>query len=398
MNELAGKHILVGAGGGIAVYKIPELIRRLRAAGASVRPMPTRAALAFVTPMSFEAVAGTPCAVDVLAPENGHILHVEEAYKADAAVVAPATCNLLARLAHGMADEMLPATLLAFRGPLILAPSMESRMWEHEATQANLAVLKSRGALTVGPETGVLATGRSGAGRMADPLLIFRCVCAALRKKDWQGKRVLVTGGPTVEDLDPVRFLSNRSSGRMGIALAEAAAERGADAVLVHGPMAAAPCAWNTLRTVAVRSAAEMYEAVMREATGSDVAILAAAVSDFAPQRASASKIKKDRQSLSLTLEPTRDILASLGARADKPFLVGFAAETENLEDNARAKLQGKDCDAICANRVGKPDVGFESETNAITLFFRDGASECLPLQPKGDLAHGILDRILPRL
>lgn len=392
MNPLANQHVLLGITGSIAAYKAPLLVRELVAAGASVRALPTRAASAFVTPLTLEALTGRSVMSDALEIQEGRIPHVEEAYAADLALVVPASADSLAKLAAGIADEALYATLLSYEGPLVIAPAMETRMWSHPATRANVRSLADRGAIIVEPEEGALASGRSGKGRLAALERILAAARAALAPADLTGKRVLVTAGPTVEDLDPVRFLTNRSSGRMGVALAAGAAARGAEVVLVHGPLQVPVPAG--VRAVPVRSAQQMHDAVMAETdAGLDAAVLAAAVADWRPAEVATQKRKKgDADKLSLELVRTPDILAALGARAQRPVLVGFAAETTDVEANARSKLAKKGCDAICANDVSAAGGGFQSADNDVTVYLASGETRALGHGPKTGLAMGILD------
>lgn len=393
MNPLKDRHIVVGLGGGIACYKTPEIVRALLKQGATVRAAPTRSALAFITPLTLEALSARPILTDVLAGEQGRIMHIEETAKTAAFVIAPATANLMARLAAGFADEALTAMLLVSRVPLILAPAMETHMWTHPATQANLRTLQERGAIVVGPDDGPLASGRTGPGRMAKPEAVVEAVAAALTPKDLAGTVILVTAGPTHEDIDPVRFIANRSTGRMGVALAVRAARRGARVRLAHGPLGIPIPRTEHIQCLPVRSAREMRDAAMDGIETADAAFLCAAVADFAPARRAEEKLKKgDSEFMTLDLTRAPDILAELGARSARPWLAGFAAETEELDLNAREKLSRKGCDLICANDVTRPDSGFGTDTNRLTLFRRDGSKEALPLMDKGDAADRVLD------
>ncbi len=418
MLRLDGKHILVGVGGSIAAYRACDVVRRLRELGASVRVAPTRAASAFVTPLTFEAISGEPCLGGVLelergghappatpeagahaAPARSVIPHIEEAYRAACAVVAPATADLVARMAHGFADEALLATLLSFRGPLVVAPAMETRMWDHPATQDNVGTLVTRGAFVVGPAAGPLASGRSGAGRLAPVEEIVEAVVYALADKDLAGRHIVVTAGPTVEDVDPVRFLTNRSSGKMGLALARAAALRGARVDLVHGPLRAPPPSTPGLTPRPVRSAQEMLDETLLRIDGADVAILCAAVADARPAKPARKKLKKTKGELAaIALTPTEDILATLGAlpsrKQGRPVLVGFAAETGDVARYARDKLVRKKCDLVCANDVGEEGSGFDVDTNRILLVKKKGRDRWLPKLDKADAAWRILDEV----
>lgn len=398
-NPLAGKRVLLGVGGSIAAYRACDVVRRLRELGARVRVAPTRAASAFVTPLTFEALSGEPVLGGALEVERGKIPHVEEAHAIDVALVAPATADLLAKMAHGLADEGLYATLLAFPGPVVVAPAMESHMWLHPATQHNVSTLRARGVQVVGPVEGPLASGRSGAGRMASVDDVLEATAWAVCEKDLAGKKLVVTAGPTVEDLDPVRYLTNRSSGKMGVALAVQAARRGAEVALVHGPLRVLLPQVPGLTAVPVRSAAQMHEATVGRAARADAALLCAAVADARPKAVAKQKLKKSAGQLQgIALVPTRDILADLGAarrkkKARRPVLVGFAAETGDLARYARGKLEQKDCDLICANDVSEAGSGFDVDTNRMLLVAKEG-EEWLPPSSKDEAAWRILDRV----
>lgn len=401
MDPLAARRVLLGVGGSIAAYKACELVRALKSAGASVRVAPTRAAARFVTPLTFEALSEQPCLVDPLQMEGGRIPHVEEAHAADLFVVAPASADLFAKLAHGFGDEALLSTFLSYRGPVVIAPAMETQMWEHPATQANVRLLVERGALLVGPEEGPLASGRTGRGRLAALDEILEACRRALSPQDLSGRHVLVTAGPTVEDVDPVRHLTNRSSGKMGAALARVAHRRGARVTLVHGPIQAEVPRGEAISAVPVQSALEMHRAVLKavDAGDVDVAILCAAVADYRPAFPAERKIKKEAGGLeAIPLVRNPDILAELGERRERPFLVGFAAETHDIEAHAREKLRRKGCDLLCANDVSRPGQGFGADENAVTMFFATGEVKALPLMPKEDVAASILDAIVARL
>ncbi|MCP4499602.1 MAG: bifunctional phosphopantothenoylcysteine decarboxylase/phosphopantothenate--cysteine ligase CoaBC [Deltaproteobacteria bacterium] len=408
---LEDKRIVLGIGGSVAAYKSADLIRDLVRNKARVDVIPTKAALHFVTPLLLEALSQRPVHAEVMALDNGHIPHIELAYAADVVVVCPATADLLASMAQGLAHNALLSTLLSVRCPLLIAPAMETRMWEHPATQANVKLLQERGAHFVGPQAGALASGREGQGRLAPIEEVFEAILAAVTPKDFQGKRVVVTAGPTVEDLDPVRFLSNRSSGKMGIAIAQNAARRGASVILVKGPTNVEFVKSSGLSVVNVRSADEMARCVLEEVNEEmDVAILAAAVADFMPQNFSTQKIKKssstmdpnDKSSLdAIALSRTTDILKTLGEeRASRkerlPFIAGFAAETENVEENGRKKLEAKQVDLICANDVsGKNSQEvFASDKNSVLLLSKEKPSITLPRTSKEFLANAILDEV----
>ncbi len=399
MITLSDKHVLVGVGGGISAYRTLELIRLLKKHGASVRPAPTRSALHFVTELSLEALSGSTCLSKPLQVEGGIISHIEEAYRANLMVVAPATCDLLAKMAHGMADEVLLQTLLSFQGPVIVAPAMETHMWQHPATQENVATLQKRGVIIVGPAEGDLASGRTGIGRMAEPAKILEEILYQLAPKDYVGKRVIVTAGPTLEEIDPVRFISNYSSGKMGVALARAFAHRGAQVHLVHGPLQVAIPKLNQLFSYAVKSAEQMFAQTMKLATHTDIAVLCAAVADFRPVHVAKEKIKKaDHPTHTLELEKNPDILASLGQLTSKPFLVGFAAETSNIITNAVQKCQDKGADLICANDVSDKKNGFLSDTNAVIIVNREAVVKEIAQASKDEVADRILDVVLQQV
>ncbi|RMD78876.1 MAG: bifunctional phosphopantothenoylcysteine decarboxylase/phosphopantothenate--cysteine ligase CoaBC [Gammaproteobacteria bacterium] len=403
--ELGGKRILVGVTGGIAAYKAAELVRLLVGAGAEVRVVMTQGARAFVAPLTFQALSGHPVRSELLAPgEEAGMDHIALARWAQAVVVAPASAAFLARLAHGLAQDLLTTLCLATRAPLLLAPAMNGAMWEHPATQANAALLRGRGVRLLGPEAGPLACGEEGPGRMATPEALLQALAGLLGPRPLAGRRVLVTAGPTREPLDPVRYLGNRSSGRMGYALAQAAAEAGAEVLLVSGPVAL-PVPPG-VRRVAVERAEEMRRAVLAEAPRCDLLLAAAAVADFAPEAAAAAKIKKEAlggEGLTLRLRPTPDIVAEVARLPRRPFLVAFAAETVEgpdggaaLEAAARAKLEAKGADLVAANRVG-PGLGMEAEDNALLVVWPGGRRE-LPRAPKEELARRLMALVVERL
>lgn len=391
--------MLLGVTGGIAAYKTCSLTRLLTGAGALVQVVMTRSATRFVGPDTFAALSGRRVHTD-LWEEPGAVLHVRLAREADLAIVAPATANVLAKLAHGIADDLLTATLLEATCPLLLAPAMHTGMWGHAATTANVATLRERGARIVGPETGPLAAGDEGPGRMAEPEEILRAAeeLAAVGR-DLAGRRVVVTAGPTFEPIDPVRFIGNRSSGRMGVAVAEEAFGRGADVTLVLGPGTVEPPAGP--RLVRVETAEQMRAAVLEAAEGADAVVMAAAVADFRPTVAAPEKLKKELGPPTLRLEPTPDILAELGARRREGLvLVGFAAETVGpggaggLIEAGRGKLAAKGLDLIVVNEVGGPGTGFGAETNRAAILGADGSEEPLREWRKTELARAICDRL----
>lgn len=404
-GPLGGQRILLCVGGGIAAYKALELVRRLRDAGASVQVAMTAGAQQFVTPLSFQALSGHPARTTLWDSAAEQAMgHLELARWADRVVVAPATADLLARLAHGLADDLVTTLCLATEAPLSVAPAMNHRMWQHPATVANVALLRSRGVQVIGPDDGPLAEGESGPGRLSEPDAIVAALAgtpAADRLPATgllQGLKVVVSAGPTYEDLDPVRYLGNRSSGKMGFAVAASAARQGAQVVLVAGPVQLETP--PGVQRVDVRSAAQMREAVAA-ALPADVYIGAAAVADYTPRAFSPDKIKKTGtgETLALDLVRTPDILAEVARREDAglKLVVGFAAETTNVADYARQKLEAKRLDLIVANRVGVPGAGFESDDNAMTAYWPGGERD-FPAAPKVRLADGLVELVAERL
>ena len=391
MSALNGRCVVLGVTGGIAAYKAVEVCRRLVGEGAHVVPVLTEGALRMVGETTFSALASAPAVTSLWNDRSGPIPHTAAGRRADAVVVCPATARLIADLRAGRSGDVLTATLLATRAPVVLAPAMHTEMWEQPSVQENLAVLTRRGVVMVGPSEGPLAGGDSGPGRMAEPGEIVAAAEAALTVPDLAGTRVLVTSGGTREPIDAVRFVGNRSSGKQGAAVAEEAAARGAEVVLVttQSERAAAVPA----RVVDVETAAEMAAAVELEAPHADVVVMAAAVADFRPAQPSGTKLKKDRGVPAVRLEPTADILAALGAsKRPGQVLVGFAAETEDIESNALAKLRSKNLDVIVANDVSKQHVGFGHDTNEIVMFTADGARHHVPLTTKREAARAVLD------
>ena len=437
-KDVRGKRVALGVSGGIAAYKAAEVLRGLQRAGCEVRVGMTRRACEFVTPLTFRALSGAHVVVDDYAPDNPDpIAHITFSQTIDLFLVAPATANILAKFANGIADDFLTSTYLAANAPVLVAPAMNTTMWRHPATRRNLERLRADGVRVVEPDEGEMACGTFGPGRLSDPEMIVAAALDILRAgarsspqpvearassdsqragapgdasangyaaaatgahdalpHDLAGERVLITAGATREEIDPVRFLSNRSSGRMGFALAEAARARGAEVTVVAGLTSAPePVSVRVMRAL---SAEEMRAAVLREAGSASVFIAAAAVADYRPVARAASKLKKTGNELALTLEPTPDILAEVSrARRDGLIVVGFAAETDDVLARALDKLRRKNLDAIVANDVTRDGAGFESETNAVTILARDrGAPLELPLLPKLDAAHRILDEV----
>jgi len=402
---LRGRTVVVGVSGGIAAYKACELTRWLKQEGASVVVVMTQAATEFVTPLTFETLSGNPVVRGLWGSQRttfdlppraasrmrGRVEHVDLAEAADLIVIAPATADLMARLVHGEAPDALTAVALASRTPLVICPAMDVEMWRHSATRANVAALRARGAFIVGPESGALASGLEGPGRLASLEAIAETVRIAVeRRASFEGLRVLVGAGRTEEPLDPVRMLSNRSSGRMGAALAAAARDRGAEVVLVAGPMSVEPAA--DVEVVSVTTALEMEQAMSRQAAKADVIVMAAAVADYRPAKARSSKLESGARGLSLELTPNPDILAGLGAkRRSSQVLVGFALETSDGLARARRKLAAKGVDLIVLNH---PKEGLGGETNRVTLV-EAKRQKALPRQSKREVAEAVLDRVL---
>lgn len=396
MSALAGKRVLLGITGGIAAYKGAELARALRQAGAEVQVVMTRAATAFITPLTLQALSGRPVRTALLDPaEESGMDHIALARWADLVLVAPATADVLARLAHGLADDLLTTLCLASAAPILAAPAMNHRMWEAPATRANLDRLLAHGVQIIEPGTGEQACGEWGAGRMAEPQEILARIGQVLTPGPLAGLRFLVTAGPTREPLDPVRYLSNRSSGRMGYAVAAAAAEAGGQVTLVSGPVAlAAP---PGVQRVDVETAAEMRREVLARSGECDVLVAVAAVADYRPAAPAPRKIKREAAPLTLALEPTPDILAEVGRLPRRPFIVGFAAETDELEANALGKLRSKGLDLVAANWVGARGVGFEAEENALMVYWEGGSRE-LPRAPKPTVGRALIGVVAERL
>ncbi|MCD8547658.1 MAG: bifunctional phosphopantothenoylcysteine decarboxylase/phosphopantothenate--cysteine ligase CoaBC [Aeromonadaceae bacterium] len=393
---LANKRILLGVSGGIAAYKSAELVRRLKDAGAEVRVVMTDAARAFITPLTLQAVSGHAIPQGVLDPASElGMNHIELAKWADLVLLAPATANLIARLAAGMGDELLTTLCLATPAPVAVAPAMNQQMYLHPATQENLQTLARRGALIWGPDAGVQACGDVGPGRMLDPLVLVDH-CLRFFTPPRSDLKILITAGPTREALDPVRFISNHSSGKMGFALAAAAAELGAQVTLVSGPVAL-PTPPGVSR-VDVESGLQMHEAVMRLAPEQQIVIGCAAVADYRAAEVAPQKIKKmaDKNELTLSLVKNPDIIAEVAALSPRPFVVGFAAETEQIAEHAQDKLRRKGLDMIAANDVSRPEQGFNSDHNALTVFW-PGGSQTLPLATKTEVARHLIALIIKK-
>ena len=392
--------IVLGVGGGIAAYKAAELARALMERGATVEVILTSAAQQFIQPLTFAALTGrkvitglfseTPSPDETL---SSAVEHIRVAQENDLLVVAPATADLIAQFAHGLASDFLTTTYLAFTGKVVIAPAMNSNMWAHSATQENVERLKHRGHIFIEPDSGLLACGTVGPGRLAEPARIADIVVrAASGKHDLEGETVMVTAGPTQEPLDPVRYMSNRSSGKMGYALADAAATRGARVILVSGPVALAPP--HGVETIHVTTALEMRTAVMDHLAESTIIIKAAAVADYHVAHVPPQKVKKTAAKVSLDLDPTPDILAECGQKKGDRILIGFAAETQNMVEEAKRKMISKNCDMVVGNLVSQQGIGFESDQNEVTLVLRSGEVEKIAQAPKRVVADRILDQV----
>jgi phosphopantothenoylcysteine decarboxylase / phosphopantothenate---cysteine ligase len=391
MLTLSNKRILLGLTGGIAAYKSAELLRRLREQGAEVQVVMTRAACEFITPLTMQALSGRAVHAELLDHDSETGMgHIELARWSDVILIAPASANFIARLAHGMADDLLSTLCLAADVPMLVAPAMNQQMWRNPATQTNIEMISQRNISILGPAEGDQACGEVGPGRMLEPLQLLHALEAVFENAMLAGKHVIVTAGPTREAIDPVRYISNRSSGKMGYAIARAALEAGANVTLVSGPVALqAP---EQINCVKVNTAEEMRDAVLGSANSADIFIAAAAVADYRCQDVAEQKIKKTEQSLSLKLEKNPDVLADVASLSTPPFTVGFAAETESLKDNAIKKLKGKGLDMIAANLVGD-DLAFDTDDNALEVFW-SGGSLSLQTAPKEKLARQLLHAI----
>jgi phosphopantothenoylcysteine decarboxylase/phosphopantothenate--cysteine ligase len=389
MSSLANRQIVLGISGGIAAYKSAELVRRLRDHGAQVQVVMTRAAQEFITPLTLQALSGNPVHTDLLDPAAEAAMgHIELARWADLVLIAPASADLMARLAQGQADDLLTTLCLATDAPLALAPAMNQAMWRDPATQANAETLRSRGVALFGPGAGSQACGDVGPGRMLEAEELAQLAAARFASRLLDGKRVLITAGPTREAIDPVRYISNHSSGKMGFALARAAADAGALTTLVAGPVQLATP--ERVARVDVESARQMYDAVMERMDACDIFIAAAAVADYRPAEVASQKIKKQNEAMSIALVRNPDIVASVAARSPRPFTVGFAAETRDVAAYARDKLERKGLDMIIANDVSQPGIGFNSDNNAVLVLWRDGEA-AFPEGAKRQLARELI-------
>jgi phosphopantothenoylcysteine decarboxylase / phosphopantothenate---cysteine ligase len=391
--------VILGVGGGIAAYKAAEVARLLQQAGHQVQVVMTSAAREFIQPLTFASLTGRKVITGLFSSESpsetfaSAIEHISVAREHDLLLVVPATADLMAKFAAGIADDFLSTLYLAFQGPVVLAPAMNTAMWDHPATRENLKTLRERGCSVVDPEEGWLACGLTGGGRLADPVRIAEHVDARGRgKQDFEGEIVLITAGPTQEPLDPVRYISNRSSGKMGYALAEAAAQRGAQVVLVSGPVSISPP--RNVKVVGVRTALEMREAVLRELAPATIIIKAAAVADYYVASVPQQKLKKTALRMSLELDPTPDILAEIGKHKGDRILIGFAAETQNLVEESRRKLISKNCDMLVGNLVNQEGIGFDADRNEVEIVIRSGRTVHAGPDGKDAIANRILDEI----
>ncbi len=385
--------IILGVGGGIAAYKAAELARLLMQSGHEVQAVLTDAAQKFVQPLTFAALTGRKTLTDLFAIESA-IEHISVAQEHELLAIAPATADLIGKLTHGLANDFLTTLYLAFKGPVVIAPAMNVNMWDHPATQANVDTLRRRGHRIVEPGSGYLACGMTGPGRLAEPEAILEAIAAETKKKiDLDGEVVVLTAGPTQEPLDPVRYISNRSSGKMGYALAAAAADRGAKVTLISGPVHLPDP--RGVEVIHVRTATEMREQVFSHLAPATIVIKAAAVADFHLSKVPDQKVKKTAARISLELDPTPDILAELGRKKGDRLLIGFAAETQNLAQEARRKLESKNCDMVVGNLVGGADLGFESDENEVILALRTGETVPLSRASKREIADRIFDQVL---
>lgn len=397
--NLQNKNILLGVTGGIAAYKAVELLRLLKKAGAGVNVIMTDSAQKFVGKTTFEVLSENRVLSDLYFDSESSVKHIELAAKADAAIIAPATANTIAKLAHGIADDALSTTLLAVTCPVMVCPSMNTDMYQNIRVQRNLDILETDGWIILDPDSGVLACKTVGTGRLPEPWFIFDRVEAMLVKKDLKGKNILVSAGPTVEPLDPVRFISNHSSGKMGYAIARAAEKRGGQVTLVSGPVSLDPPVGVTC--ISVQTCEQMASQMLDRFDQADIVIKVAAVADYKPLDPKSRKIKKNENDKDLCVLMTQnpDILSLLGKKKTKfQFLVGFAAETDDLKKNALLKIKKKNLDMIAANIVGSSDSGFKADTNKVTLFFRDGSSFDIPLMEKDKVANILIDQVIERL
>lgn len=393
------KHVVMGVTGSIAAYKACDIVSGLRKKGVDVRVILTRAGSEIITPLALETISANPVVADMFDRRaSWEVEHISLAKMADVFLVAPATANFIGKMANGIADDMLTTTVLATKAPVLIAPAMNTNMYLNDATQRNIEVLKERGCRFISPATGHLACGDEGIGKLADVNDIISAVMEALEvKRDLEGVKLLVTAGPTREAIDPVRFITNHSSGKMGYAVAEAAAERGAEVTLISGPVNLSTP--SNVKRIDITSSADLYEAVNREFENCDALVMTAAVADFTPAKYADEKIKKGKgEGMTLNLTSTKDILKSLAGKKGKRVVMGFAAETQNLEANALKKLESKNLDFIAANDVTAPDAGFGVDTNAVSLYDRNGGREDSSNMTKRALADWLLDRLAAKI
>lgn len=394
---LKGKHILLGVTGSIAAYKIANLASMLVKLNADVHVIMTKNAKQFISPITFETLTGNKVIDDTFERNSGyHVAHIAMAAEADVVMIAPATANVIAKLAHGIADDMLTSTMLACTAPVLVSPAMNTHMYENPVTQENMEKLGSRGYKLIEPSSGYLACGDTGKGKMPEPEVLLDCILQEIAcEKDMAGKKVLITAGPTRESLDPVRFLTNHSTGKMGYALAENAARRGAEVILVSGPTQLKKPRF--VKVVDVITAEEMFRAVEKEFDRQDIVVMSAAVADYRPATVADQKIKKSDGEMSIPLERTTDILGTLTSRKKQQFICGFSMETEHMLENSRAKLKKKNLDMIVANNLKVAGAGFGTDTNIVTVITEESSEE-LPIMTKEEVARAIFDRILDRM
>lgn len=395
MSALSGKSVVLCVTGGIAAYKAADIISRLRKKGANVFVIMTKSATEFITPLTLEVLSGNRVVTDMFSRDfTWEVEHISLAKRADVFVIAPATANVIGKAAHGIADDMVTTTLMATKAPMVIAPAMNTGMYENPVVQENITILENRGVRFVQPASGRLACGDSGKGKLAEPETIVNEICAAAMKQDLKGKTILVTAGPTREAIDPVRFISNHSTGKMGYAIAQNASMRGAKVILVSGPVALETP--YGVERVNVSSARDMHDVVISRLDKVDWVIKSAAVGDYRPETTADEKIKKKDNDMSISLVRNPDILAEIGSKKQNHQLVcGFSMETQDLLNNSRAKLQKKNCDMLVANNLKTEGAGFAHDTNVATLLYRDGTHEPLSLMQKDDLASIVLDRLL---
>lgn len=394
---LKGKHILLGVTGSIAAYKIANLASMLVKLNADVHVIMTKNAEQFISPITFETLTGNKVIDDTFERNSGyHVAHIAMAAEADVVMIAPASANVIAKLAHGIADDMLTSTMLACTAPILVSPAMNTHMYENPVTQENMEKLKSLGYKLIEPSSGYLACGDTGKGKMPEPEVLCECILQEIAcEKDMVGKKVLITAGPTRESLDPVRFLTNHSTGKMGYALAENAARRGAEVTLVSGPTQLKKPRF--VKVVDVITAEEMFRGVEKEFDGQDIVVMSAAVADYRPATVSDQKIKKADGEMSIPLERTTDILGTLTPRKKQQFICGFSMETEHMLENSRGKLERKNLDMIVANNLKVAGAGFGTDTNIVTVITKESSEE-LPIMKKEEVAGAIFDRILNRI